>query len=135
MYAAWAARAPILRSSRNLMLLLAAAALAYLTPTTASVRGALVLVLLPPMMSMALRRGAFEIGALVFVTAPIARARMGSSPSALVTVTVRNGHAELLGMIETQAQREALGVLVRGVAGVDSVSDHLVLRPSITAAV
>ena len=55
------------------------------------------------------------------------------APVALVTVTVRNGHVELSGLVESQAQRDAVDLVARSVSGVAEVSDHLSIRPLVSS--
>ena len=50
------------------------------------------------------------------------------APRALVTVLVENGKVSLLGMVTSQAERAALGLLAREADGVTEVADHLVVR-------
>lgn len=54
--------------------------------------------------------------------------RLAEAPwarSAWVTVSLRDGRVELSGAVESEAQRRALELLVRGVPGVVEVVDHL----------
>lgn len=51
------------------------------------------------------------------------------APRALVTVAVTRGEVDLLGMVTSEPERAALRILVREVAGVREVRDHLVVRP------
>jgi CBS domain-containing protein len=50
------------------------------------------------------------------------------APRALVTVLVESGKVSLLGMVTSEAERTALVLLAREVAGVTDVADHLVVR-------
>ena len=56
------------------------------------------------------------------------------APSAWVSVTVHQGNVDLLGGVESDAQRAAILVLAKEVAGVRDVRDHMVKRrmPSTT---
>ncbi len=51
------------------------------------------------------------------------------APRALVTVVVADGVVELLGMVTSAPERDALRILAREVPGVREVRDHLVVRP------
>ena len=48
---------------------------------------------------------------------------------AQVTVVVADGVVELLGMVTSAPERDALRILAREVPGVREVRDHLVVRP------
>ncbi len=49
--------------------------------------------------------------------------------SAYVSVSTKDGVVELWGAVDSEQQRQALRVLVEGVAGVQKVEDHLGLMP------
>lgn len=51
-----------------------------------------------------------------------------------VSVTVKNGVAELWGLVDTEDERKALHVLVEAVDGVQSLDDHVRLYPPMVAA-
>lgn len=50
------------------------------------------------------------------------------APRALVTIVVDRGRVSLLGMVASETERAALGLLAREVPGVVDVADHLVVR-------
>lgn len=59
--------------------------------------------------------------------------RIRSAPwaaSAWVSVTVHQGDVDLLGGVESDAQRAAVLVLAKGIDGVKNVTDHMVTRPA-----
>lgn len=51
-----------------------------------------------------------------------------------VSVTVKNGVAELWGLVDSEEERKALHVLVEAVDGVQGVDDHVRLYPPMVAA-